>query len=395
MDALIGYAPLYDDPLVGPLLAYVDDPSEVAARRLGGALVTLGTSVPFAVALRVLGASGPLPEAARGGLLGRRGRVLSRELGILGRVAHEPLRAALDAHGLGDYVPDDPPAPSAALPAATVGIAMRMAESRDWAGFAGEITGFHRHEGIGPLATHRALRVVDGELYGIEHPDMVLESDLVGGTDVRERLAETLRAFVTGGPAVDVLLYGPPGTGKSTTVHALAAAFADDGLRLVQIERREMSHLSAVMEALRGEGPRTVIVLDDLVFDENERSDRALRAMLEGDASRRPANLAVWATSNRMRLIHETRTEREDDVEEHLGRGERSALASRFGLRIGFGFLTVEGFLDVARALVRRRLGTVPADVDAGARRFAVDRGLTPRAARQFADLYVGGTGTR
>ncbi len=394
MHTLIGYAPLHDDPLVGSLLAFGDDPSGAAARHVATALVTLEAPVPFAVALRVLGASGPLPAAARAGLSERGRRILARELTILATVAHGSLRPALDAHGLGDYVPDGPPAVSPALPVAAVDLAMHMAESREWAPFADEIAAFHLREGIGALATHRVLRVVDGELRGIKHPDVVMESDLVGGERVRRRLADVLRAFVVGGPAVDVLLYDPPGTGKSTTVHALAAAFADEGLRLVQVDRRETSHLSAVMESLRGEGPRTVIVLDDLVFDEHERADRELRAMLEGDASRRPGNVAVWATSNRMRLIHETRTEREEDLEEHLGRGERSALASRFGLRIGFGFVTVDEFLSIARALVRRRLGTVPPGFDAGARRFAVDRGLTPRAARQYADLSPDGPGS-
>ncbi len=390
---LIGYAPLHDDPLVGPLLDLADDPSPGNARRVAGALVTLDTSVPFSVARRVLAATGPLPDAARTGLGERPQRVLARELGRLGRLAHQDLRAALDVHGLGDYVPDQDelPASAIALPRAAADLSARMAAGGGWDALAGAVADFHLREGVGALAVHRVLRVVGGVPGGIAHPDVVREEDLVGGGEIRGRLASVLRAFVAGAPPVDVLLYGPPGTGKSTTVHALASEFADDGLRLVQIDRGEMSTLGAVMDGLRGAGPRCVIVLDDLVFDDRERTDRELRAMLEGDASARPANVAVWATSNRMRLIHETRSEREDDLEEHLGRGERSALASRFGLRIGFGALTVEQFLDVARSLVVRRLGTLPESFESRARRFAVDRGLTPRSARQFADLCVDG----
>ncbi len=391
---LIGYAPLRDDPLVGPLLGLADDPSVANARRVAGALITLDTSVPFAVARRVLAATGPLPNAARAGLGERPRRVLSRELGLLGGLAHQDLRATLDTHGLGDYVPDNGELPvfATALPPAAADLAARMAADGEWGALADAVAEFHRREGVGALAVHRVLRVVDGQPRGIAYPDVVHEEDLVGGAEIRSRLADVLRAFVAGAPPVDVLLYGPPGTGKSTTVHALASAFADDGLRLVQIDRAEMSTLGAVMDGLRGDGPRCVIVLDDLVFDDRERTDRELRAMLEGDASARPGNVAVWATSNRMRLIHETRSEREDDLEEHLGRGERSALASRFGLRIGFGALTVDQFLDVARSLVTRRLGALPKSFDAGARRFAVDRGLTPRAARQYADLFQDGS---
>ncbi len=391
MTTLIGYEPLRADALIGALASHAADPSAANAERLARVLVGVESGVPYAGAIAVLGTESPLARIARHGIGERHRRILARELGILADLAHQDLRTVLDVHGLGDYAPEESarPVPAPGLPVATAALARRMAETRDWSALADEVAVFHRGQGTGPLARHRSARVIDGVLQGIAYPDVVRESDLVGGGEVRARLASVLGAFVAGGPAVDVLLYGPPGTGKSTTVHALASAFADDGLRLVQIDRREIHALGDVLDALRGDGPRCLVVFDDLVFDDGERTDRELRAMLEGDASERPSNVAVWATSNRMRLIHETRSAREDDLEEHLGRGERSALASRFGLRIGFGFLTVAQFLDVARSFVHRRLGEVPDDVDAGARRFGVDRGLTPRAARQFADLYV------
>lgn len=393
IEPLIGYAPLHADPLVGALIDFASDATASAARRVAEHLVAVDTAPAAAVARHVLEADGPITRAARRGADARQLRILARELAILGAIAHTDLVGALGAHGLADYVPAAAEGTGTThfAPGPATALIDRMARTANWGDLAPEIAEFARMEGVGPLAVHRSLRVVDGTLTGIAHPDVVREDDLVGGEEVRQRLAGILEAFVAGGPAVDVLLYGPPGTGKSTTVHALASAFVDQGLRLVQIDRRDVHALGSVMEQLRGVGPRCIIVLDDLVFDDNERSDRDLRAMLEGDASQRPTNVAVWATSNRMRLIHETRSEREDDLEEHLGRGERSALASRFGVRIGFGMVTVEEFVALARELASRHGVPLAPDFDARARRFAVDRGLTPRAARQYADLSVDG----
>ena len=96
--------------------------------------------------------------------------------------------------------------------------------------------------------------------------------------------------------------------------------------------------------------------------------------------------MAVWVTSNRMRLIHETRTEREDDVEQALGRGERAALATRFALRVHFPTLGPEEFADVAERLVARAGGDT-SGVRPSAVRYARDHGLTPRSAVHFAAL--------
>jgi predicted AAA+ superfamily ATPase len=56
-------------------------------------------------------------------------------------------------------------------------------------------------------------------------------------------------------------------------------------------------------------------------------------------------------------------------------------------LRVVFPSLTVDEFMEVVTGLIGRRLGHVPEGVVPAAKRFAVDRGLTPRSARQFADM--------
>jgi hypothetical protein len=136
-----------------------------------------------------------------------------------------------------------------------------------------------------------------------------------------------------------------------------------------------------------------VVLLDDLVFDDGERTDRTLRAALDGDAALRPENVVVWATSNRLKLMRETRSEREDDIESALGRGEKAALATRFGVRVAFTELTQDRFIEMAHGWVTRLGGSITDELTPSAVRFARGgHGLTPRTARQFAVSWCAGT---
>ncbi|HWH15134.1 MAG TPA: DUF815 domain-containing protein [Miltoncostaeaceae bacterium] len=368
-----------------------------AAAGLAAALFTLDAPPPRAVAGLVLGSDGPFARLARRGLGEGDGRVgqAAAELDALGRLAHADLAALLARHGLTAALPapagpdgDRGGAPSGTPPAAAA-LVGRLGARPGWGAHAVEIARFHRREGTGHLALSRVLRFRAGALAAVERADPLSAADLIGGEARRRPLEEALDAFVAGGPPIDALLYGPPGTGKSATVRALAAARAGTGLRLVQLDRERVADLPALFEALAGEGPRCLVLLDDLVFDEAARTDRALRAALEGDAAARPGNVAVWATSNRMRLLHETRSAREEDVEEALGRGERAALATRFALRVAVPALGQDEYLAVALGLAGRALGAVPDGAAERALRWARERGATPRAARQFADALA------
>lgn len=390
--ARVAYADLDLHPLVAAVDRSVADTGDpVAAAALARELFALRAPLRGALAELVVASTGPFAAlAAAGGLDASRRALAADELHRLGVLTRFDLGAHLGGHGHALAVDRADGTSLEHMPAAARALQARLVAAEDWGAVAQELADFHASEGTGAVALHRVLAWDAGELRGVTTPDGVTVSDLVGGEERRAPLRTALAAFVDGSPAVDALIYGPPGTGKTTAVRALAAEFGDRGLRLIRLDRRDVHDLRQLIAAVAG-GPRCLILLDDLVFDEGDRADRELRGVLEGDVSARPGNVLVWATSNRMRLLHETRDEREQDLEGELGRGERSALATRFGLRVAFPALTVEDFVEVARTLVRRRTGGVDADVEAAARRFAVDRGLTPRAARQFADLVASG----
>jgi predicted AAA+ superfamily ATPase len=383
------------DPLVPAAEALLASPGDVdAAGRLAAALFVLPEGVTAALADRVLGSTGPFARVARAGLPpgDRRLDRAARELETLGVLALVDWAARLARHGLADAVPADPSA-DGGLPPAAAELRAALLDGPGWGAHAGALARFHHEEGCGPLAVRRVLRWAGGALAEVEDPDPVRLEDLVGGEAVRAPLHEDLDAFSAGGTANDALLYGPPGTGKSASARALAAEFAPRGLRLVQAAREEVARLTDLLRALGGTGPRTLVLLDDLVFDAEGRTDRALRTALEGDVAARPANVLVWATSNRLRLVRETRSEREDELEAELARGEKAALATRFGRRVRFDAPDQDGYLAIVERLVRDRDGAVPPGTAEAALRFArAGHGATPRTARQFvAGLRPGG----
>lgn len=392
MTPRIAYADLDHHPLVRALAAVRDRPGDAAAAaELAREAFTLRTSLPAAVAGIVLGSEGPFATLARGGLAAddRRLDQAAAELDALGALAHADLGAALAAHGLAAVATGGEVADVDAPPAVAA-LVRSLAGGPGWGARAREIAAFHAGEGTGALATHRVLRFSDGRLVGIDRPDPIAPEDLIGGQERRAPLADGLRVFAAGRPANDALVYGPPGTGKSATVRALAAGLAHTGLRLVQVDRAEAGVIGALFARLAGGGPRCLVLLDDLVFDDQARTDRALRAALEGDAAGRPANVLVWATSNRLKLLRETHSEREDDMDEALGRGEKAALATRFGLRVPFPALGQEEYLRIALGLVAR-FGGPSAGAAPAALRFARSgHGMSPRTARQFAVDWAG-----
>lgn len=390
---LVAYADLHGHVLVGPLLdlAEAPDDAHVAAEAARAALA-LEIDAPTAIALAVLGSEGPLATAARRGLADPDPRLAlaAAELGRLGTLAGGDAARLLARHGLEAALGGRPlgDAERAAIPARAIALVDDLAATADWGARAGEVAGFHAAEGTGELALHRVLRWVDGELVGVPAPDRTALDDLVGYEAQREPLLADLSAFLGGAPANDALLHGPPGTGKSAAVRACAAAFADRGVRLVQVERDELDGVEDALIALR-DGPPTILFLDDLVVDDGERLDRALRATLDGGVVERPPNVLVWATSNRLNLTHGSHAERADDVDAEEMVGEKAALAARFGRRVRFPRQDKAAYLAICRRLLAGRIGELPADVDAQAMRFAVQgHGLSARTARQFADAW-------
>jgi len=273
----------------------------------------------------------------------------------------------------------------------------QVEETADWARLVAPLTAYWSRHGAGPLARYHALRWegrAEG-LRGIAHPDGVRLDALVAYEREQALLTDNLERFLAGLPAHDALLYGAPGTGKSSTVKALANTYADRGLCLVEARKEDLGDLPAILALLRDHARAYVLFIDDLSFEDDETEYKALKVLLEGTAERRPANVLVHATTNRLNLIRERFSERgkpADDVQWRDTMDEKASLAERFGLRVTFALPDQERYLTIATALARQRGLTLPED-SLRARALSWQRqhtGRSGRLARQFVDELQG-----
>jgi len=209
----------------------------------------------------------------------------------------------------------------------------------------------------------------------------------------REPLLRNTERLLAGLPSHHALLYGLPGTGKSSTVEAILNEYADRGLRLVELAKENLGELPPLLETLRERGPRFILFIDDLSFEEHEVEYKSLKALLEGSIEEPPKNVRLYATSNRRNLIRERFSERDeggalDDVHARDTMQEKLSLAARFGLRITFPAPDQKRYLKIVSGLARER-GLKVADEELRERALLWDRwhaGRSGRTARQFVD---------
>ena len=235
-----------------------------------------------------------------------------------------------------------------------------------------------------------------GRLVPVRHPHLVDLVDLVGIDLSRDDLVRNTEQFVTGFPANNVLLWGERGTGKSSCVKGLLKPFAHRGLRLIEVERTDLSTLPELLELLRRDPRRFIIFCDDLSFAEGDSSYQELKTLLDGGLEERPANTLIYATSNRRHLMPELVADTlggEIHPEEAIS--DRLSLADRFGLHLSFYSFDQATYLTIVERYAKRAGIVLEREtVRLEALRWALQRGQrSGRAARQFVDDLSGRMG--
>jgi predicted AAA+ superfamily ATPase len=272
-------------------------------------------------------------------------------------------------------------------------IARKLSAAADWGACAQLLAHHYGRHGAGPFGRHAAFQWREGRLGAVVRPDPVGLAELIAYEQERGPLVRNTERFLAGLPAHHALLYGLPGTGKSSTVKAVLNEYAGDGLRLVEIKKEDLADLPRVLEVLRERGPRFIIFVDDLSFEEHEVEYKTLKALLEGSIEEPPDNVRLYATSNRRNLIRESFSDRDDvstgeDVHARDTMQEKLSLAARFGLRLTFPSPDQARYLEIVAGLAKERGLTVPAE-DLRERALLWDRwhaGRSGRTARQFVD---------
>ena len=239
-----------------------------------------------------------------------------------------------------------------------------------------------------------------GELHAVAHPALIAFEDLQHVDEQKAEIRRNTEQFVRRLPANNVLLTGARGTGKSSLIRACLHAFASQGLRLVEVDKRDLTDLADLVALLEQRKERFIVFCDDLSFDASEAGYKELKAALDGSVAGRADNVLVYATSNRRHLMPEFMRDNlaahyQEDGEVHPGEAveERVSLSERFGLWLTFYPFRQDDYLDIVTHWLAE-LGVAVSEHD-GARgealQFALQRGSrSGRVALQFARDYAG-----
>lgn len=242
--------------------------------------------------------------------------------------------------------------------------------------------------GYGIFSSGVMFRLTDErEIEGIASADQIQLSQFVGYEEERAKVVENTRAFIEGRPAANTLLCGDAGAGKSSTVKAVANAFFDQGIRLIELRKDQLRYLPEVMAKVNGNPLKFIIFIDDLSFNQNDDNFSMLKAALEGSASAMADNAVIYATSNRRHIIKESFADREgDDVHRNDTLQETLSLSERFGLTVLFSKPNKQLYLSIVKELAKRfEIQIDEKDLEVQAEAFALRKGnRSARAAEQF-----------
>ena len=236
-----------------------------------------------------------------------------------------------------------------------------------------------------------------GQLQAIAHPHQIALADIHFVDAQKTQIVRNTQQFLKGFTANNVLLTGARGTGKSSLIKALLNAYAAEGLRLIEVEKHDLIHLPEIVELIRNRPEKFIIFCDDLTFEANDESYKALKVVLDGSVASTSDNMLVYATSNRKNLMPEFMADNlatkhwDGEIRPSDSIEEKTALAERFGLWLSFYAFDQDEYL----AICENWLKTYGIAFDEVARKAALEfthtRGArSGRVAYQFARDYVG-----
>ncbi|MFZ6772082.1 ATP-binding protein [Undibacterium sp. SXout7W] len=239
-----------------------------------------------------------------------------------------------------------------------------------------------------------------GFLQVVRHASAIALADLCHVDIQKRQIEQNTRQFIHGKPANNVLLTGARGTGKSSLIKACLNQFADQGLRLIEVDKSDLADLPDIVDLVASRPERFIIFCDDLSFEEGEAGYKALKVALDGSISAQSDNVLIYATSNRRHLLPEKASDNlgykhvdDDDLHPSETVEEKISLSERFGLWISFYPFKQDDYLDIV-AYWLNDMGCDATQAEAArgdALRWALQRGSrSGRVAWQFARDYAG-----
>ena len=246
-----------------------------------------------------------------------------------------------------------------------------------------------------------AFKWQNQQLKAIHQPKVMYLDDLKGIERQKEKVIQNTLQFLNGLPANDVLLTGSRGTGKSSIVRALLTEYAEQGLRLIEIERDDLSDLPLIQQLIEGRPEKFIVYCDDLAFNAEDENYRSLKSVLDGSLQSGSTNFIIYATSNRRHLLPEfmhentpvTRVDVPQYTELHPQEAieEKISLSDRFGLWLSFYPMDQNLYLEIVEHYLVKANLNLSEFARAEALRWCQARGQrSGRAAYQFSKHWIG-----
>lgn len=290
-------------------------------------------------------------------------RAVTHDLAILRRF----LRADLPARGDVGFISDFTPTGSDYYQDFAALTQQLLSPDQDLSAdeLSNRLIEYYTRYGCGKTAGFAAFRWDEETgLAGINHLDEIRLEDIVGYEYQKEVLTNNTEAFLADKPANNVLLVGARGTGKSSSVKGLVNRYFADGLRLVEVHKHQLRHLSKIIDALRGRSQKFIVFLDDLSFEESETEYKHLKSVIEGGVEAKPDNVLIYATSNRRHLIKENWSDRAGTQDIHSADSvhEKISLSDRFGITLTYPAPDQNEYLRIVEVLAKQNAITLPED---------------------------------
>lgn len=236
-----------------------------------------------------------------------------------------------------------------------------------------------------------------GYLQAVKYPHKVDLNSLLNVETQKQAILRNTAQFLAGRGANNVLLTGARGTGKSTLIKACWNQFADQGLKIVEVDKTDLIQLADIVDIVSERAEKFIIFCDDMSFEEGENTYKALKSALDGSIAAPSANILFYATSNRRHLLPEKMRDNLDvsyedgEVRPSDAIEEKVSLSERFGLWLSFYPFSQDEYLAAARYWVEYLGGQWIDTTEFDALLWHRTRGArSGRVAWQFAKDYIG-----